>query len=203
MLTRRWFRGILILKVYRRSYPASLSRFCKSRTYLPYGKVTGLAIAKSQWFDGNIQKIVSVAAGTASSYFSINSWKIWWWTNEEGDRFDCIRPAVFDARAFVVPIQDITNYFLWRQLDATRNSVQMLARSMFSHKECDNKNVIQLKEMCAGAGRPWDELPVYQRQGFCILRDPAAELYPKWIRDNNIPVFSQDRNYIDRLFEAK
>lgn len=31
--------------------------------------------------------------------------------------------AMFDARVFNIPREEVTNYFYWRQLDASRNSI--------------------------------------------------------------------------------
>jgi tRNA(His) 5'-end guanylyltransferase len=97
------------------------------------------------WFDNNLQKMISVAAGVASSTFTTESWRIW--MDEDTPSLKKIVPAIFDARAFVLPKEDVVNYFLWRQQDATRNSVQMLARSLYSHKECTNKNNSELQEL--------------------------------------------------------
>jgi tRNA(His) 5'-end guanylyltransferase len=85
------------------------------------------------YFDNNLQKIVSVTASLASSYFTSISSKI----------FGDIKLAQFDSRAFVLPKEEVNNYFIFRQQDAIRNSVQMLARSIFPHKECQNKNCKQ------------------------------------------------------------
>jgi tRNA(His) 5'-end guanylyltransferase len=54
---------------------------------------------------------------------------------------------VFDARVFVLPEADVCNYFVWRQQDAQRNAVQMIARAMFSHKECHLKSCPDLRLM--------------------------------------------------------
>ena len=116
--------------------------------------------ATSAWFDGQVQKTVSVAASIASSTMTVESARV----------FQYIRPAVFDARAFVLPEGEVANYFVWRQQDAVRNSVQMHARSMFSHKQCDHKNCDTLKAMCADAGKPWDDLLPRWRQGIVSMR---------------------------------
>lgn len=110
--------------------------------------------SSSAWFDGQVQKIVSVAAGIASSEFSLASADIFGYPR---------RSVVFDARVFVLPEIEVMNYFLWRQQDCLRNSVQMLAHSMFSSKQCDRKNCEELKCMCATKGAPWEELdPAWQ-----------------------------------------
>jgi len=160
------------------------------------------------WFDNKLQKIVSVSAAIASSTFTVNSEKIWNFT-DEGEYFPSIRPAYFDSRAFILPEEDVCNYFLWRQQDAVRNSVQMLARSLYSHKECYKKNNSELQEMTFSKGRNWNNEPTSFKRGRCIVRvavspdhDGAVETSirrKKWKVDNEIPTFSQDQDYINRF----
>lgn len=167
-------------------------------------------INTQSWFDNNLQKMISISAAIASVTFTQNSWKIWGidYTNE--DPYYLTKEAYFDARAFVLPKEDVCNYFLWRQQDATRNSVQMLARSLYSHKECTDKNNSELQEMCFQKGVNWNDCPTFQKRGRCIVktktmkqgRNPkTGEVFiaerSEWIVDNEIPIFSQDRKYID------
>src|SRR5260221_6245475 len=70
------------------------------------------------WFDNQLQKMVSVSAGIASSQLT---------RLEHTFKPASYKPIVFDARAFCLPEADVCNYFLWRQNDASRNSVQMFA----------------------------------------------------------------------------
>ena len=125
---------------------------------------------------------------------------------------ESIKPAAFDARAFIVPKEDVCNYFLWRQQDATRNSIQMLARSLYSHRECEDKNTSQLQELIFRKGINWNDCPVYQKRGRCIIKKSAMHqgtnpktgevvsgMRSKWVVDNEIPIFSQDRNYINQF----
>lgn len=65
------------------------------------------------------------------------------------------RQPVFDGRAFNVPPDDVTNYFLWRAKDWERNSVQMYARAHFSHKQLHGKGRADMHEMLHGLGRNW------------------------------------------------
>ena len=167
--------------------------------------------ASESWFDNQTQKMASVAAGIASATFTAHSWRIWRDvpTPIETDlnAIERIKPAVFDARVFIVPESDVCNYFLWRQQDATRNSVQMLARSLYSHKQCDRKNGSELQEMCFQKGVNWNDLEVRWKRGICIRRMPdlvpfgdgTATERSSWEPDFNIPVFSAERDYINRL----
>lgn len=163
------------------------------------------------WFQNNLQKMVSVSAGIASATFTVNSWRIWKGLVAAPVGLECIKPAYFDSRAFIIPKEDVVNYFLWRQQDATRNSVQMLARTLYSHKQCENKNNSELQEMIHQKGMNWNDCPISQKRGRCIIKGelPQESRNPqtgeivttvrgKWVVDNEIPVFSQDRNYIGK-----
>jgi tRNA(His) guanylyltransferase len=114
------------------------------------------------WFDGNIQKIVSVAASIATVYF--NQAMI---TNLAHP----LPMANFDARVFTIPDPvEVANYFIWRQQDAVRNSIQMLAQSIFSHKELQNKNGIVLQEMCFQKGKNWNDVSVRNKRGGFVTK---------------------------------
>lgn len=166
-------------------------------------------INTQSWFDNNLQKMVSVSASTASVAFTLNSYKIW---GTIGVRVPepILKPAYFDSRAFVLPKEEVTNYFLWRQQDATRNSVQMLARSLYSHKQLENKNNSELQELCFQKGKNWNDCPTSQKRGRCIVKTKTMKegINPQtgevlqaerseWVVDNEIPIFSQNRTYID------
>ena len=149
------------------------------------------------WFDGEVQKTVSVSASIAAAVMTGLSEHI----------FGKTRPAFFDSRVFVVPdAMEVSNYFLWRQQDATRNSIQMLARSLYSHTQCDKRNVSQLQEMCFAKGSNWNDLPTRWKRGRCVRRE-VFDLEPgvmrsRWAVDNEIPIFSQAREYITDLLRA-
>lgn len=151
-------------------------------------------LATEAYFNNNLQKIVSVIAALASSYFTSISSRI----------FGETKLAQFDARAFIIPKEEVNNAFLWRQQDATRNSISMLARSLYSHKECANKNNSELQEMCHQKGINWNDRPTSQKRGRCIINSKVTKtgINPKtgasftanrseWVVDNQIPIFSQ------------
>ena len=160
-------------------------------------------------FNNNLQKMVSVSASIASVTFTNNSYKIW---GSIGVRepIPTIKPAYFDSRAFILPKEEVTNYFIFRQQDATRNSVQMLARSLYSHKQLENKNNSQLQELCFQKGVNWNDCPTFQKRGRCVVKSKTMKegVNPKtgevfqaerseWVIDNEIPIFSKDRMYFD------
>jgi tRNA(His) 5'-end guanylyltransferase len=161
------------------------------------------SLDSQSWFDNNLQKMVSVSAGMASGVFTGLSGRIWGGNS---------KIAVFNSRAFLVPKEDVVNYFQWRQQDATRNSVQMLARSLYSHRECENKNNSELQEMCFRKGVNWNDCPVPQKRGRGLVKvqyqhtgvnPKTGESIPsersEWRVDNNIPIFSENRNYVEKF----
>lgn len=117
--------------------------------------------------------------------------------------------AMFDARCFNIPKEEVTNLIYWRQLDAMRNSVQMVGQANFSHRELQNKTCKDIKEMLIEQkGINWDELPIYQKRGSCCVKEIEARQVDgmpgiersHWIIDKEIPIFKdEDREYIDRL----
>ena len=117
------------------------------------------------WFDGNIQKITSVSASMCTGYF-----------NQHINRFGVFNPelmAFFDSRVFTIPeTEEVINYFIWRQQDAVRNSIQMLAQSLYSHKELMNKNSSELQEMCFQKGENWNDVNGGFKRGRIIVKVP-------------------------------
>lgn len=141
------------------------------------------------WFENEFPKMVSISAGLASAEMTKVSGRV----------------AVFDSRVFILPESEVANYFYWRQTDASRNSIQMLARSLYSHGECYGKNSTALQEMCWRKGQNWNDLPTHYRRGRCIVRenvyDPNLQIERSfWKVDNEIPIWvNEHRSYIEDL----
>ena len=109
------------------------------------------------WFDYNLQKIVSVSASIMSLTFSNSFGKI----------------GYFDARAFNIPKEEVVNYFIWRQKDWERNSVQMLAQFYYSHKQLYKKNVSDMHEMLLKKNVDWSKLPLKWREGTFFYKESS------------------------------
>jgi len=115
-------------------------------------------------FDGQVQKIVSVAASMATSKF--NQLRIIRWFKENGLSgkgiaidIDNMNMAEFDARVFSIPDPiEVENYFVWRQKDAVRNSISMQAQSLYSHKQLEGKSSNEQQEMCFQKGVNWNDI---------------------------------------------
>lgn len=122
------------------------------------------------WFGNQVQKMVSVAASIAGATFTANSWCMWRESGAGMPTVNDLEPAYFDARAFVLPEADVNNYFVWRQRDGIRNSIQMFASHHFSHGQLHKKSTSEMIEMCKSIGHDWHALPATHRQGRCVYK---------------------------------
>lgn len=172
-------------------------------------------ITTNAWFDGNIQKMCSIAASTATLAFNQA-------IASNGPLASKV--AMFDARVFTIPDRtEVENYFIWRQQDATRNSLQMVARSLYSHKELDNKNQADLHNMLHAKGINWNNHTSGEKRGRCIIKkamevadkspvigdkapSPESVIRNQWVslcgREGGYgetPVFTQDRTFLKSL----
>ena len=190
------------------------------------------------WFDYEVQKMCSIAASMATMAFNKFFYK-----NVDAERFEFTeeytrdgefnpnyknkalaerwlthkrateKGAMFDARCFNIPKEEVANLLYWRQLDATRNSIQMVGQANFSHKELQNKSCNKIQDMLMlERGINWNDFPVYQKRGSCCIKNIAiCEPYGNrmltnkvpeghWFIDKEIPIFKgEDRSYIERF----
>lgn len=172
-------------------------------------------VGSQSWFDGNLQKLVSVGASIATMAFNMEVARL-----NQGGRYTpegAILPisqkrpdAVFDARAFTIPDYiEVENYFIWRQQDAARNSVTLLASAYASHKKLHGKSTPQRHEIIHEAGDNWAKHPVRFKHGAVIrrhvpkLEDDSLALSiarrGSWEMDATTPSFTRNRNYIRNL----
>lgn len=124
--------------------------------------------------------------------------------------YDKGKHAMFDSRCFNIPKEEVTNYFYWRQLDATRNSIEMVGQANFSHKELHKKTCNDIQEMLhEQKGINWNDFPIYQKRGSCCIKtqkevlnkEGKAVIRNTWEIDEDIPVFSgEGREYIEQRF---
>ena len=177
------------------------------------------------WFDNNLQKIVSVSASMATLYFNKffeeacfdylgELLKLGAWNVDENDPLkeeekylDILSEksftATFDSRVFLLPKEEVNNYFLWRQQDATRNSILSLAQSLYSDKEMKGVKCDALQDkMFTEKGVNWNELSTVEKRGTCAIKVPTEindKVRNKWTLDTEIPIFSQDKEYINKI----
>lgn len=174
----------------------------------------------SSWFDYNIQKCVSVASSMATFAFNKSFDKniIEYFCdvmNDENRIEDTVefeymgtlvdakhKGAMFDARVFNIPKEEVTNCLLWRQNDAVRNSIQMVGQVNFTHRELQNKSCNDIQNMLlTERDINWNDYATKYKRGSCCIKVQAdGEIRPKWIIDNEIPIFKGDgRAYVDNL----
>jgi tRNA(His) guanylyltransferase len=169
------------------------------------------------WYDYQVQKMCSVAASMCTAAFNQAA------ERKLGPELDYKQPlAAFDCRAWNLPKEEVVNAFVWRQQDATRNAIQMAGQSNFSHKEMHGLNNDQVQEKLFQERQiNFNDYPVPQKRGACIVRESynvkVAEgdmvingkpgsysdyvRRTRWVVDENIPIFTQDRNYIERYLK--
>ena len=176
------------------------------------------------WFDYEVQKLCSISASMATMAFNkafahevaAQSKRIYteYLTDKDSNYIDSLenamnKGAMFDARCFNIPKEEVANYFYWRQLDAMRNSIQMVGQANFSHRELQfksTKQIISLLESHCGIN--WHSLPIWQQRGSACIKHKVSVDYPdgtyvlrnKWKIDNEIPIFKDNgREYIEKL----
>lgn len=136
-----------------------------------------------------------------------------------------LKGAMFDARCFNLPKKEVTNCIYWRQLDASRNSIQMVGQANFSHKELHGKSCNDIQDMLMmQKGINWNDFPVYQKRGTCVVKEEYltrsngdgtvfeisaddvgtgiddVTVRTRWVIDNDIPIFrNEGRDYIEKL----
>lgn len=131
------------------------------------------------WFDGQVQKIVSVVASMATAFFNNFILKMQaekrYSANCEGnlnhEDLDNQKLAFFDARVFTIPDPiEVENYFVYRQKDAMRNAISMHAQSLYSNKELHGKNQIDMKNMILEKGEDFYHLHAGFQWGRCFTK---------------------------------
>lgn len=131
---------------------------------------------KEAWFRGNRDKVISTAAALSTGLFMHH-----------------IRPndglATFDARAFTLPnAVEVANYFVWRQRDAMRNSIQMAGQAYFSHQELEYKDTDMIQEMLYSLhGVNWNGYPDGFKRGRVAFKASKTTrvLSHEWLRDHH------------------
>ena len=167
------------------------------------------------WFDYEVQKMCSIAASMATMAFNkffADEYEKWYFDYIEfPSAFDesevspatrklyeayatsLEKGAMFDARVFNIPKEEACNLVYWRQLDAMRNSVQMIGQARYSHSYLQGKSCADIKELLnADFGINWDGLPARWKHGCAWTKETGL--------DFNMPILKgADRKYVDEL----
>lgn len=149
-------------------------------------------IETDAWFGYKLQKMCSIAASAATLYFNkffaeeaeeyhyqVEDWKEIFLDSKKAEAIDQAhcraleRGAMFDARCFNVPKEEVANLIVWRWMDAKRNSIQMVGQANFSHKELQGKTCADIIEMLntrEDAMAPWDYYSDSYRFGSLLVK---------------------------------
>lgn len=126
------------------------------------------------WFDGQVQKMVSVSASLATGKFNeLRSLRY----SENNLRYPKL--AFFDSRVFQISQKaEVMNYFRWRQKDAVKNSISMVAQSLYSQKELHGKNGGELQELIFQKGKNWNDFDDSVKRGSTLIKRTHAFTVP-------------------------
>ena len=182
------------------------------------------------WFGNNLQKMCSVSASMATLAFNkaFNDNIVKYIDNNLDS--DCgvtkdlteytkilinarNKGAMFDSRVFTIPKEEVCNYFIWRQQDSTRNSIQSVGQANFSQRELNGKSCNDIQDMLMmQKSINWNNYATTLKRGSCCIKiDDSITKYDevgnicdyipisKWAIDNETPIFTQDRNYVEKL----
>ena len=204
----------------------------------------------SCFFDGNLEKIVSISASIATLEFN-KAWRklVDQYKQDLAEAQETgidptyefrlkrleiyeskLDSAMFDSRVVVLPNEtELHNYFVWRQQDATRNSILAVGNANFTQKEIDNKNTSEIQDMLMlERGINWNNFPVGLKRGFVVIKElykkevqankwtaskrgisktyevsgeaPLECIRSRWSIYPDIPIFTQATEFIPRIF---
>ena len=164
----------------------------------------------SAWFDYQVQKMCSVAASMATMAFNkyfeeeVSSW----WREysldpEEFEKMSSLekvygnaiyKGALFDARCFNIPKEEVGNLIYWRELDAMRNSINMVAQSVFSYKSLQGLSCNDmLNKLLGEKGINWNDLPTECKHGTALYYENGT-----WVIDKDMPILKDNWDYINK-----
>jgi tRNA(His) guanylyltransferase len=166
-------------------------------------------------YDGKVQKIVSILAAHATQAFNFKMLQAMTlqYLPEElygkiiSGNFQQIT-AKFDARVFVIPdITEVYNYFVWRQTDCTRNSISMAAHALLKGNMTGVSGADKQDRLFKEAGVNWNDYAVKYKRGTAIIKkticisedDSDCVNRSRWLPDYNTPIFTQDKEYLQKL----
>lgn len=161
-------------------------------------------IESEPWFDNRLEKIVSLSASLATLAF--NKYLV---ENKNVDEKKFWK-ATFDARAFNLPIPEVVNNIIWRQQDATKNSINSVAQANFSHKQLQGKNGSQMQDMLMlEKGINWNNTPTKYKRGMCCIKklidvetSNGIVQRNKWVIDEEMPIIAKNKEYIENLLRG-
>lgn len=185
-------------------------------------------ITTDAWFGYNVQKMTSISASMATLAFNriferlVYEKHDMYFADKEGisaeqalyleKMFMKFNKALFDSRVFSIPKEEVCNCLIWRQQDATRNSIQSVGQANFSQKQLNGKSCDMIQDMLFTEKRiNWNSFPTDCKRGSCCYkREVKKEITApntgekmtvnrsEWFIDKDIPIFTQDRSYVEK-----
>lgn len=120
--------------------------------------------AKGVYLDGRVQKLTSLLAAQATAAF--NQGLPEFLPEKAGEM------PLFDCRTWAVPSrEEAVNALLWRELDATKNSISMAARAYYSHEEVHGLSGAQKQDLLHAKGVNWNDYPAFFKRGTYVRRE--------------------------------
>ena len=152
-------------------------------------------IESQPWFDNRVQKLCSITASIATMTFNqLFVANIFANKKNAKDYINKFNKALFDARCFNIPREEVCNLIYWRQQDATRNSILSVGQAYFSARELHKKNCNEVQEMLfTEKGVNWNDYPTHLKRGTAIIKENG-----KWVIDEEMPILrGKDRKYVN------
>jgi tRNA(His) 5'-end guanylyltransferase len=171
------------------------------------------------YLDRRVQKLTSILASMTTAFFNARV------AAELPEKSGT--PALFDCRVWAVPTrEEAANVLLWRELDATKNSLSMAARSLYPHAETVDRDTAQLHELLFKKGVNWNDYPPFFKRGSFVRRqavtrpftadetqalppqhaarrDPNLVVTRSVIAELDMPPFGKVTNRVGVIFEAE
>lgn len=152
-------------------------------------------LSTDAWYDYEVQKLCSVSASMATLIFNKRFEENVLLIEDSIKYKDKFNKAMFDARCFNIPKEEVCNCFIWRQQDATRNAIQLLGQNFFSSRELHKKSCNNIQDMLmTQKGMNFNDERTDFKRGSCCYKNTSD-----WNIDKEIPIFTQDRNFIERF----
>ena len=173
-------------------------------------------LTSDAWFDYEVQKMCSISASMTTMAFNkffryevdcfeernvrdYSDSGVPIWKNDEAEAQHAIywnaidEGAMFDSRCFNIPKEEVVNMVYWRQLDATRNSIQMVGQANFSHSELQKKSCNDIQDMLfTQKSIHWNDFPTKWKRGMCWTKERGID----W----DMPMLKgEDREYLEQL----
>lgn len=212
-------------QVFIKTMQETMFALCKSIQGVQFGYVESDEISlliyetnpeAEPWFGNRLQKICSLTASMATmqfnknfaknveDYYNKNAFEQWSPDTPEDKQYEIYKRSIerggmFDSRVFVVPESVIVPYFIWRQNDATRNSINSLSQKHFSHKRLQGLSCKELQnKLLTEKDINWNDEPTVHKRGTCAYKVYSVENAERseWVLDKDMPILMDDRKFV-------